>query len=237
MEKDLQTKIFEWFAKKSKLVIRLFWLPYILIVIFTFYAGYVIFGQNTHFDLVYSLGKLSGQAALFLLGLIVLPGILGRFRIEIKITRVITLFRRQLGITVFLLANNHYGVMRVFPKMAAGLPPTAPPIYLFETIGMLAFMIFFVMFLTSNNFSVKMLGHWWKVLHRFVYVALWALVAHTALQEVGAWTFYIGFFAMLEVVSWVYYFLNKPAAGTTSGSDGTAGQNQGQSGTNVVNSL
>lgn len=208
MEKDFQTIVLSFFARKSALIIRLFWFVYLSII------GFLIFGTNLSLNssrqslFFYELGIRAGQAGFILLGLIVLPGILGRLKIEIKITRVITLFRRQLGITFFLLAFFHYHFVRGLGLYQAkmGFFENLLP---FMVFGLLAFLIFLLMFLTSNNLSVRRLGKWWKYLHRLIYIALWLLVLHTALNKVGTWTVFIGLFALLEMISWIYYFLNK----------------------------
>ncbi len=212
IEKDWQTKVFESFARKSPFLIKLFPLVYFV------WAGAMLVGlyiNLTHSDLyylVYSIGKNFGQAALILLGIVILPGILGRFKIEIKITRLITLFRRQLGITVFLLGLSHYALIRFFP-MISGAYPISLPVG-FEIFGTIALSIFFFMFLTSNNYSVKRLGKWWKRLHRFVYVAVWSLAIHTALQITSVWSIYAGIFAVLEVGSLIYDYVKKKRAVT-----------------------
>jgi DMSO/TMAO reductase YedYZ heme-binding membrane subunit len=65
------------------------------------------------------------------------------------------------------------------------------------------------MFLTSNDLSKKAMGKLWKKLHRFVYLVLWLLVLHTALQRISIWTFLIAFVAILEIASWVYHLSKK----------------------------
>ena len=174
-----------------------------MIILYVILGTFSIITDN-NFALNFALlGKKFGQLSLLLLGLVVTPGILGRFGIEIKLTRIITLFRRQLGITVFLLAFTHYHFVRGLPRLQ-GVIPFKLPLPLFETVGMLALFILFLLFLTSNNFSKKKLGKWWKILHRFVYLAIWSLVFHTGLQRISIWTFFIFTFAVLEILSFVY---------------------------------
>lgn len=206
-QKDLQTRIFEWFARRSQAITRLFGLLYLFIFVLLAVAAYFVLTKSPFFDIIYQIGKKFGQTALVLLGVVVLPGILGRFRVEIKLTRIITLFRRQLGITVFLLATAHSSLMRGLP-LIAGLVPFRLPL-LFELAGYITMLIFFLMFLTSNNLSIKIMGPWWKRIHRFVYLAVWLLVFHTGLQRISIWS--VGIFAVgaLEVISWVYDFFKR----------------------------
>ena len=206
---DLVT--FENFAKKSVQIIPKFKYLYLFIIIYIFAGTHSIVSGNNLAVYFQLSGKKFGQLALILLGTVVTPGILGRFGVEIKLTIIITLFRRQLGITVFLLAFTHYFFVRLLPRLQ-GQIPWKPPYPIFELMGMSAFFILFLMFLTSNNFSKKKLGRWWKILHRFVYLAIWLLVFHTGLQRISIWTFFIFTFAVLEVVSWIYYWNLKKKA-------------------------
>lgn len=208
-QKNLQDKIFEAFAQRNKLIISLFHFLYYLLAVFLIIGAYVSLTGNSLEPLFYNLGKKFGQGALLLLGVVVLPGILGRFKLEIKLTRLITVFRRQLGILVFISAFIHFSLVRGFPYIT-GLFPFKIFSELFIAAGFLALFLMFFMFLTSNNLSVKKLGRWWKKLHRIVYVILWVLVLHTGLQRISAWTVFISFFAALETFSWIYYFLKKP---------------------------
>lgn len=242
MEKDLQTIIFTWFAKNSRLIISLFHFGYYLGLVILVGLGYLE-TRDAYYSTIYELGRHFGQASIFLLGVVVLPGILGRLKIEIKITRVITLFRRQIGITVFLLALSHYLLIRFVPILMGNVKFQIISPVLFENFGALALFIIFFMFVTSNDNSRKKLGRWWTVLHRFVYVGVWLLVLHTGFNKISIWTLGIFVVGVLEVISWVYYFLrnkgelNKTTGSTASGGNSSTGQNQGQGSTNVSQPL
>lgn len=205
---DFQTSVLAAFSKRRTLVNRLFWVIYFIVLVVLVYGTNLSLSDPKQSAFFYDLGKKAGQFGFLLLGLIVLPGILGRFRIEIKATRVITLFRRQLGIAFFFLAFFHYHFVRGLILYKSKLTPF-DGLLPFMVMGLTAFIIFFFMFLTSNDFSVRVMGKWWKYLHRLVYVAIWLLVLHTGLQGIGTWTILIGIFAMLEVASWMYYFATK----------------------------
>lgn len=172
------------------------------------YGGYLTVTSGAISAFWYSLGRHFGQLALVLLGVVVLPGILGRLRVEIRITRIITIYRRQLGILTFACAFLHFSLVRLFHWIAGTLSVTFP-ISGFERWGFYALAIMSLLFLTSNNFSVRNLGKWWKKLHRFIYVILWLLVLHTAIQRISVWSLFILFFAILEVVSWIVMVLRK----------------------------
>ena len=206
--KDWQTDFYEKAARKSPQIIPLFKYLYFSIIIF------LIFGANSYIkkgdvdQSFYTVGVFFGRTAITLLGIVVLPGILGRFGIEIKLTRLITLFRRQLGILVFVLAFSHYQLVRGISIYTGQIPLMPRPV--FEVLGTSALFLMFLMFLTSNNFSQKTLGKNWKRLHRIVYIILWLLVFHTGLQRISIWSVFIFSFAILEVLSWIYFWLEKP---------------------------
>ena len=205
--KDWQTELYENVARKSPQIIPLFKYLYFAIII------YLIFGTNSYISkgavdqFFYTIGVFFGRTALTLLGIVVLPGILGRFDVQIKVTRIITLFRRQLGILVFVLAFSHYQLVRGISIYTGQIPLFPRPI--FEIMGTSALFLLFFMFLTSNNFSQKKLGKNWKRLHRVVYLILWLLVLHTGLQRISIWSLFIFTFAILELASLIYNYLKK----------------------------
>jgi len=200
-----QINTFKNIAQKSPQITKNFKFVYILIVLIWILGTYANFSELKFSLDFYSLGVRFGRFALILLGIVVLPGILGRFGLEIPITRVITLFRRQLGITVFLLAFTHYSFVRLLPILSNSYKLKLPPPY-FEIAGFWALTFLFLMFITSNNFAIGKMGMWWKRLHRIVYVVLWLLVLHTGLQRISIFSVFIFFFATLEVFSWIIYF-------------------------------
>lgn len=205
---SLQRKIYLEIAKRDKFVKFLFDIVYAGIAVFWFVAFFSTFGLLPGSSSLYELGLKSGQIAIGLLGVVVFPGILGRFGIEMPITRTITLFRRRLGTLVFLFALTHYLLIRFLPIVTGFIKfQILPP--LFELFGILSLSLLFLLFLTSNNSSVRKLGKWWKRLHRLIYLILWLLVLHTGLQRVSKWTLYIGLFAALEIISWIYFYVRK----------------------------
>src|SRR3990167_1934614 len=205
-EQNWQRNFYRSLAQKSPRIIKKFKYVYGVILGILFLGSYFVFTNHPlSISFMTTIGKNLGRVALVLLGIVVLPGILGRFKIEIPITRVITLFRRQLGITVFLLAFAHYQLVRGILILSGQIPLFPRP--LFEMLGTLSLFLLFFMFLTSNNFSVKKLGRWWKRLHRIVYLIIWLLVLHTTLQRISVWSVFIFIFATLELISWIYHLL------------------------------
>ena len=213
---DWQTDLYEKVARKSPQIIPLFKYLYFAIILFLILCAnsYIKKGQVDQF--FYTSGVYFGRTALTLLGIVVLPGILGRFAVEIKLTRIITVFRRQLGILVFVLAFSHYQLVRGISIYTGKIPLLSRP--LFEVTGTSALFLLFFMFLTSNNFSVRNLGKNWKRLHRIVYIILWLLVLHIGLQRISIWSVFILTFAILELASLSYYYLLRPKISSFSNS-------------------
>ena len=191
--------------------IYLLYLTHFLVILTLILGGYTIFTRHPLAPTFSRLGVNYGRIALTLLALTVLPGILGRFNLTTKPTAFIISIRRQFGVTVFWLAYAHYSLVRQFSRLSSDLPFF--PLPLFEIFGTAALSLLFLMWLTSNNFSVSHLSRWWKRLHRVVYVILWLVFFHTAIQRISAWSILIGIIAILEVTSWIYYFL-KPKTTT-----------------------
>jgi len=152
---------------------------------------------------IYDLGKTAGELALGFFCLTLIPGIFRRFKWRSAFVQILMLFRRQLGISTFLLGFLHYGALRLFPILFAGVPlNTNPPV--FEIFGMLTLYPMTLLFLTSNDLSVRRLGQWWKVLHSLSYILVWTLFFHTALQSKMTWMSIIGIVALLELASLIY---------------------------------
>jgi len=200
-----------WYKKalehKSS-IIKIFKLLYGVIVLFILFGITSTITNKELFDWWNEKSVLFGEAALVLLGIIVLPGILGRFSIEIKVTRIITAYRRQIGILTFLLALTHYIFVRLL-GYSIGIFPFKLPLPLFEIMGMSALFIMSFLFITSNNISIKKLGKWWKRIHRLIYIIVWLVVLHTGLQKMSIWILIIGMFAILETASLIYSITTK----------------------------
>jgi len=202
-----QQRFFTWSIKYKSLIYWLFRLGYLGVLGVYILAVNAAFNKNSDFfTFYYAIGLGYGKFAIVLLGAIILPGILGRLGVNWPATRALTFFRRQIGIMVFLLVAGHYGILKILPIISGlvDFSPFAP----FELFGLAAYSIFFIMYLTSNNLSMKKLGKWWKRIHRLIYLALWLIVFHTGLQSVSVWSVLIFAFALLELLS-LFYAWNK----------------------------
>lgn len=198
-----QDKVFQWSARnkpKFIFVTNFLYLLLIAIVLVTFYSInndpeiYNFFAENRAWF---------GRIALLVLLLVITPGILGRFNIQVRISRIITLYRRRLGILVFLLAFTHYQLVSL-PKLT-GIEPSILPT--FQLVGITALVILSLLFFTSNNFSQRKLGKWWKRLHRLIYLVVLLILVHTAMQRLSIWSILAGMFFALEISSLAFSFI------------------------------
>lgn len=200
MVQYFQEKIFQVAVQEKPIIYRSFLVVYAVILTMLGVGSGAIIRNSPSSSWFYGVGVWSGRAAVTMLAIVLIPGILGRFGIQIKVTRVLTFYRRQLGITTFLLSLTHGMLVRNVARFALGqYPLSRAPI--FEFFGTLALSFLFFLFITSNDLSVGRLGPWWKRLHRLVYIIVWLILFHTILQRVSVWSVLIGSVAILEVVS------------------------------------
>ncbi len=101
--------------------------------------------------------------------------------------------RRHLGVSLFCLALLHglaavgfyhgFGVTNPIRSLfTSNTNYTSLVGFPFETLGVLALAIFFLMAATSHDFWLKNLSaRWWKTLHMLVYVAYGLVILHVAL--------------------------------------------------------
>lgn len=197
-------KLFQIILKKRKMINAVFYVQYLFMVLLIGYAAFLTF-QQTNRGMVYEWGVSSGTISLVFFCFSIFPGILRRFGRSSKVSQVLMLFRRQIGVTAFLFGLFHYLAVRMFPVLLAGVPINLNP-PLFEVLGFLSLAPMMLLFLTSNDYSVKKMGVWWKRLHSLSYVLVWTIFFHVALQGGETWKYLIGIFAVLESGSLAYFF-------------------------------
>jgi sulfoxide reductase heme-binding subunit YedZ len=209
-----QSRAFSWAAANKKLVLLVTNILYLVLIGIIVASTYSIYNDQEIYNYFATNRAWFGRVALVILLIVITPGILGRFGIDIKVSRILTLYRRRLGILVFLLALTHYNIITL-PRIA-GIETFSFQLPLFQTLGFNALVLLLVLFVTSNDFGVKKLGRWWKRIHRLVYVILLLVLLHTALQRVSIWSILAGIFFGLEIISFAYAyvkgrsFFNKP---------------------------
>ncbi len=190
----------QFLAVNKKTIVR--WWHVVLIIWFAFF---LLSTQLFSVRFWLEIGKLSGTASLITFWIVLTPGILKRFQIGawlLPIRTILMLFRRQLGITMYVLALTHYWWSRMMPILSFGgdIFSVQPS----ELMGLIAFALLTPLFFTSNNWAVKHLGRWWDRIHSLVYVVIWILFLHVGLQEFGWKTFITLIVAAVELFSLIW---------------------------------
>lgn len=190
-----------FFTQNKGKIINVFKIFYFLLVVVMVVGGSAIYYKNESHLFFYNLGLYSGRATLVVFVITLLPGIARRFNIRTSLTTILMLFRRYLGISVYLLALLHAVLVRLVSRLTGEISASVP-YPLFELLGIAALNLLFVMFLTSNDLSVARLGLWWKRIHSLTYVIAWLVFGHVALQNpTSIWSILIGVTAVLEIFS------------------------------------
>lgn len=199
---NFENAFFNLALKNKALIIRVFVIINFILVALTAFGSYAIATSQPYFPFFYELGVLSGQIAVIFFILTLSPGMMRRFGVNSKIFTTLMMFRRYLGIFVYLFALMHAVLVKVvFNVMQYGA--TFPPVMVFEVFGIISLELLLLLFLTSNNFSVAKLGIWWKKIHALVYIIVWFIFLHIALLEFNIWALLIGITAVGELISFV----------------------------------
>lgn len=194
-----------WLTSHRFLLIRLFWLGQLILALTIIICSVYPPLQN----LWPKFGRLLANLSVIFFCLTVLPGILKRFQVGgflQNIQLILLIFRRQLGIAMYLFALYHYLFSRLFPTLK--FHGNLFALSTFELVGMAAFLLTLPLFLTSNNWSQLKLGPNWRRLHRLVYLIIWITLIHIILQsKFGPITILLAVTAILEIASFFKGFL------------------------------
>jgi len=157
-------------------------------------------------------GALMGEIAIGMLVLVTLPGILKRFGATGSLQQVQLLLmavRRQTGDLMFTFAIAHAVWMRILLYIRFGIPALSS-IPLFQIFGTIALLILFPLFLTSNNFSIRLLKKNWQKIHSLIYVAVWFAALHTLFGEEGTfWGIVAVCIGVAQITSWIFVWRKK----------------------------
>ena len=197
-------QIFIWAVNNKKNIVFVFKIFYFSIVALIF-LGYFMALKNIQPLLLYRIGLLSGQTASMVFIITIIPGIMQRFNLNWEIRSLLVLFRRYLGIAVYVLGFLHFSYIRLFPIIANHIKVNLL-LTTFEVFGLISLFLLTFLFFTSNDYSTRWLGPWWKRIHRMIYVVAWLLFLHTALQRVSVYSIALGIAAIFELLSLVYYY-------------------------------
>lgn len=129
--------------------------------------------------LIIRLTQTYGIVSLFLIYFSLVPGPLYEAFPKLWGKAIITRSRRAVGVAAFYYSLLH-SLISFFGQLDgfAGVGFLSKNYLISLILGLIALVILSVMTLTSFDYWVKKLGKWWKFIHRFVYVAAWAILIH-----------------------------------------------------------
>lgn len=188
----------QFLARNKKFIEQTFLAVEIALVITILIASGMFLSGQIEFLTLYSVGRRVGQTALIVYLVTLTPGILQRLRIFLPLSAMLSLFRRHFGVLTFLLALSHSFLLVWLPQIERWrfAWPTG-----FMLMGATALTLLFPMWLTSSDYAQRLLGKWWKRLHRVTYVALFFIFLHVSMQ-MSDWRWFPLTFLALEVISW-----------------------------------
>ncbi|PIR62009.1 MAG: hypothetical protein COY81_03845 [Candidatus Pacebacteria bacterium CG_4_10_14_0_8_um_filter_43_12] len=214
---QLLLKTQQFLAKNRQMITTLF-ITFELAVIIGWFLIYftALTDYPSVVGIIFKYGKKLGEISLILYCLTLIPGIISRLQWLPSLTRPIgssiMIYRRHIGILMFLLAFVHMTFTTFLPYYALFEfnPPGFPPFATHQVASLITMALLFPMWLTSNDYSQKKLGKWWKRLHRLTYLAMFGIFGHVALQT-SKWAVVIGVFVLLEAISWFVYWRREAA--------------------------
>lgn len=199
--------LYQFFVTKRPFIIQLFKIFYILQCAYILVGAYLLLNRNVmgrwfaKFDIDF------GEIGIVLFFLILIPGIARRFGLKHKLLSLLKIYRRYLGICMFLFILMHSTFLFILPFFE-GIVTSLP---LYEWFGLSAGILLFFLFLTSNDYSVKLLRQNWYLLHRSVYIIMFLILAHVTLQKpFGIWAILTYGIVILEVGGKLYQLKHMP---------------------------
>jgi len=162
-------------------------------------------GNGPSLILLDEVGKKFGTLGFILYVATLMPSLIRRLKLPIvqPVGTILMLFRRHLGILMFLLIYVHQFFTTTLIELVLiefNFANFAPNLLTHHIVGYTALGILFPLWLTSNDFSVKRMGKWWKVLHRFTYLAMFFIMVHVALVGEPLYAIALGIIAILEII-------------------------------------
>lgn len=159
-----------------------------------------------------SFGILAGQISIQLLWVVSTPGILKRFRVTgllQQVQIVLMKSRRRLGVLTFLLMSAHALWVRLLVDIRSGFADFVPSLSTFERFGLIGLLLLVPLFVTSNNYSVRLLKKNWTRIHALIYISMWAIAIHVSLQDAQEYAIPTFAVAVLQIISWIYFIATK----------------------------
>lgn len=189
-------------------IIRLFQICYALLAIIWFMGDIAIYTNSPVAPQYFSLGIEFGEVAIIFFSILLVPGIAKRFGLKHKLLSILKIFRRHLGITMYTLVIVHSSFELLVFVIAGRVPLLPQPLYVL--LGMCASAMLFLLFVTSNDWSVNTFGIWWYRLHWLVHPVLGLIFFHVALQDPKSiWAILLFCVILLQGASFAYSWLHK----------------------------
>ena len=153
------------------------------------------------FILLYTIGKRFGLLSVAMLCFTLVPGIIRRFGILPELKIFLMMFRRHFGILTYLFTVSHSMLAYWLPGLRFGFTP----LLTFQFLGMIALGFGTPLFLTSNDFSVRILQKWWNRLHKLIYLMLFFAALHVLFTSPTT-GIVLMMFVVLEVASYLVQY-------------------------------
>lgn len=122
-----------------------------------------------------------------------------------KLINFLIIYRRQIGVVTFLLALGHAFLIVIQRNINFFDWKT----YWIYIQGIITFIIFTFLAITSNNWSVKKLKKNWKRLHSLTYLAMFLLSWHVWDKMFGHWSFLTPLALLKLAIIIILFFIRK----------------------------
>ena len=198
------TVFYRWLITHKPLILNIFFVMEIgMVLLILIGVGLFIIDSPYYLNIASNAG-LMGQISFVLFCTAITPGIIKRLGILTQLQISLMLFRRQFGVTMYLMALNHMAFMFAIPIFLAPIFEF-PPLNSFLLYGVASVSLLLPLWVTSNDWSVKKMGKWWKILHGLIYIAVFTIFMHVGLanRSLGAVALV---FLILEILSWLKYW-------------------------------
>ena len=159
--------------------------------------------NDTMLFFFYGWGSLLGKAALVFFITTLLPGMGERLGIKNKVLSIVRIYRRQVGILMYLSALLHVVLSKII-TLSSFKELLQPQI--FEIMGTLSLLILFFLFITSNTVSLIRLKLNWYRIHRLIYIGMFSIFLHVAFINLSIWSLLMGTVLILQLVSFIVVY-------------------------------
>ena len=122
---------------------------------------------------------------------------------KLKFIKLLFKYRKHTGLSAFFFSSIHGAITISHLKIDLLSLNT----YSYYYSGTIAFIIFTLLAITSNKFSIKKLNKKWKLLHSLTYVAMIMLLIHVWSMMKNNWTELTGIGLCLLISIAIMYFI------------------------------